>query len=145
MIELQRYQPVFVRLGDNSMAPISEPVPVQKELKVVIDGEQYNFTEAKPYIDSNNRVIVPIRFVAEALKADVDWKDGVVIINKGEDTIEYTPGEYFALFNGERKDFDTYGENKNDRVFVPVRYISELLSADVEWIASDFAVSIKSK
>ena len=149
VVELQRYQPVFVRLGDNSMAPAPAPAPTPapaaKELKVVIDGEEYNFTEAKPYSDSNNRVLVPIRFIAEALEADVDWKDGVVIINKGEDVIEYTLGEYFALFNGERKEFDTCGEAKNDRVFVPVRYISELLSADVEWIASDYTVSIKSK
>ena len=139
VVELQRYQPVFVRLGDNSKAP------VQKELKVVIDGKQYEFNEAEPYIDSNNRVLVPIRFIAEILEANVDWKDGVVVINKGEDVIEYTLGEYSAMYNGEKKAFDTCGELKNNRVFVPVRYISELLSADVNWNSSEFTVSINSK
>ncbi len=138
IVELQRYKPVFVKLGDNAFAPLA------KELSVNIDGKPYSFTDAKPFIDERNRTLVPIRFVAEALGAEVIWNDGIVNINKGEDSIEYSLGEYFGLKNGEKIEFDTCGIMKNDRVFVPVRYISELLSAKVEWNAKELAVYIVS-
>ena len=140
IVELQRYQPMLVRIGDNSLTP------AQRELKVFIDGQEYVFEDAKPYIDSRNRTLVPIRFIAEALGAKVDWnEDGIVSIEKDEDAVTYKIGEFQATKNGEIVEFDTCGEIKYDRTFVPVRYISELLSAQVEWNANEYSVIIKSK
>ena len=139
VIELQRYQPMLVKIGDNSSAP------APKELKIVIDGGEYKFDNAKPYIDSNSRTLVPIRFVSEAMSADVDWTDETVVIKRGGDVIEYKPGEYHALLNGGQVDFDTCGVLKNDRVFVPIRYIAELLSATVDWDEAKYTVTITSK
>ena len=138
-IELKRYQPVFVRLGSSFTS-----APAEKELKVFIDGEEYKFTEAKPFIDQNDRTLVPIRFIAEALDSEVDWIDETVHIKRGGDYIKYKPGDYYALYNDEKKDFDTFGIIKDERVFVPVRYIAELLSAKVEWDADAFSVLIES-
>ncbi|HPU42352.1 MAG TPA: copper amine oxidase N-terminal domain-containing protein, partial [Acetivibrio clariflavus] len=42
-------------------------------LRVVVNGEKVNFPDAQPFIDENGRTQVPVRFVSEALGANVDW------------------------------------------------------------------------
>ena len=48
---------------------------------VIING-QVKFLNVEPYIDENNRTLVPIRFIAEGLDCMVDWvqKDAKVMI-----------------------------------------------------------------
>lgn len=49
-------------------------------------GEEIDYSrkiDVKPYV-KNNRVLVPLRFVAEQLKCDVDYKRGVVTIHSVE-------------------------------------------------------------
>ncbi|MFY9174250.1 MAG: stalk domain-containing protein, partial [Peptococcia bacterium] len=40
---------------------------------VYVDGVRVNFPDQKAYINSDNRTLVPVRFVSEALGADVEW------------------------------------------------------------------------
>ncbi|MDQ2088274.1 stalk domain-containing protein, partial [Herbivorax sp. ANBcel31] len=40
-------------------------------LRVLVDGSRIDFPDALPFIDSNGRTQVPVRFVSEALGADV--------------------------------------------------------------------------
>ncbi|MFY9378227.1 MAG: stalk domain-containing protein, partial [Peptococcia bacterium] len=40
---------------------------------VYVDGVRVNFPNQKAYINSDNRTLVPVRFVSEALGADVEW------------------------------------------------------------------------
>lgn len=44
-----------------------------KEINVMTDGKQVEFTDAKPYIDEKGRTMVPLRPVADAMGIDVDW------------------------------------------------------------------------
>jgi len=111
---------------------------------VTINGEKFAFPDAKPFIDERSRTLVPLRFISEALGAEVAW-DGetkTVTITKGEDVISYTVGEMKADKNGEEITFDTYGMIKEDRTFVPVRYISELLGCSVDWDGATKTVKI---
>ena len=49
-----------------------------------------------------------------------------------------------AYLNGEMLTFDSYGILKESRTFVPLRFIAEMLSCDVDWNDSTKTVVIKS-
>ena len=59
-----------------------------KDITVTLDGNQIEFPDAKPYI-FKERTLVPIRFVSEAMGADVSWngEESEVNIVKGRDNI----------------------------------------------------------
>lgn len=115
-------------------------------VEVTLDDTIIEFPDAQPFIDSRSRTLVPIRFVSEAMGALVDWEEETktVVIQKDEDNIRYTIGQPIAYLNGDILTFDTYGILKESRTFVPLRFIAELLSCNVDWIESTKMVVIKS-
>lgn len=98
----------------------------------------------------NDRTMLPARFVAESLGAKVEWdgsKKLVTITGKNvktnEDvTILLTIGAASAVVNGKDIMLDSPAFVENDRTYTPVRFISEHLGADVEWIESELKVVI---
>jgi len=46
---------------------------IELPIRVVVNGTKINFPDAEPFIDENSRTQVPIRFVGEALGANVSW------------------------------------------------------------------------
>ena len=116
------------------------------KVTVTLDGTEVTFPDAQPFVDVRDRTLVPIRFVSEAMGAKVDWKNDTrtVIIHKDEDNILYTIGQPIAYLNGEMLVFDSYGILKENRTFVPLRFIAEMLSCDVDWNESTKTVVIKS-
>lgn len=98
----------------------------------------------------NNRTMLPARFVAENLGADVLWdgeKELVTIKGKNHKTSEDITiliyiGSDIAYVNGKEIKIDSAAFIENDRTYTPVRFISEELGANVEWIESEQKVVI---
>ena len=113
---------------------------------VQVDDTAIEFPDAQPFIDSRSRTLVPIRFVSEAMGADVIWENETktVVINKDKDTIKYTIGDFKGYLNGIPSGFDSCGILKEDRTFVPLRFISEMLCCKVDWDKDNKVVSIVS-
>ncbi len=84
-----------------------------------------------------NSTYVPLRFVAEALKAQVDWDENnkIAKIVLGEINLEMT-------LNQTIPGLDVAPVLKDDRLLVPLRYVSEQLKASVEWNPSEKSVLI---
>ncbi len=121
-------------------------VAAQNNVKVTLDGNEIYFPDAKPFIDERDRVLVPIRFVSEALGALVDWENEsqTAIIKQNNDVIRYTVYQMKAYLNDEMIVMDTYGILKDDRTMVPIRFISELLGCIVFWDENTSTVVITS-
>jgi hypothetical protein len=87
--------------------------------------------EAPPFIDaSTSRTLVPMRAIAEALGATVDWNyetRGATISLDGR-TLTIRP--------------DVEAVIVNNRTMVPLRYVSESLGANVVWDGSTQSISI---
>jgi len=127
-----------------------------------IDVEIYNGEldfDVWPYINKNNRVMIPVRKIAEELQGTVTWdaaKQTVSIhrpaqkfqwggfkdIDRAELTIELKIGEKSATVNGQTVALDTQAEIKNGRTMVPLRFVAENFGATVEWKAYSKTVSI---
>ena len=78
-------------------------VSAQSDVKVTLDVNEIFFPDAQPFIDERDRVLVPIRFVSEALGALVDWENEsrTAVIKQGNDEIRYTVYQPMAYLNGE--------------------------------------------
>ncbi len=111
---------------------------------VEVNGNLISFPDAKPFMDKSNRVQVPVRFVSEALGAEVRWSSHSkqVTVQMGEDTIVLTLGKKAFTVNGQTKQMDTVAQEKQNRAFVPLRFVSEALGAKVTWHPDLYSVEI---
>ncbi len=107
----------------------------QLPLRVVVNGNRVNFPDAEPFIDDNGRTQVPVRFVSEALGAEVGWEGSTktVTISQRDKEIKIVIGKKDYTINGEKSLMDTEALLKEDRTFVPIRFVSEGLGARVDW------------
>ena len=86
----------------------------------------------------NDRTMLPARFVAENLGAEVAW-DGearVVTVKSADVEIKLTIDSATATVNGVEEALDSPAFIENDRTYTPVRFIAEKLGATVDWDAS---------
>ncbi len=99
-----------------------------------------------PFIDGS-RTYVPLRLIGEALGATLDWepKTGltkrVFVKAPGRDITLYV-GDPIATINGFDTPLSSPAVIRGGRTFVPFRFISEQLGAQVDWIASERAVVV---
>lgn len=98
----------------------------------------------------NDRTMLPARFVAEQLGAEVFWDDEnrtVTIrgthLKTGETvTIEIRINREYASVNGEQLPLDAPAMIENDRTYTPTRFVAEQLGASVEWNETEQTVLI---
>ncbi len=123
-------------------------------VKMVIDQKgmtvngKFVPTDVPPII-KNNRTLVPIRFVTEAVGADVEW-DPVqrkVTITLNNDKVELYIGKNTAYVNGVPKQIDPNNPKVvpiiiHNRTYVPIRFIMEAFGAQVEWDGTTRTVTI---
>jgi hypothetical protein len=79
---------------------------------------------------------VPVRFVSEALKAQVGWDPDTkqVTITAGEKEVILTIGSSEVSVNGRAETIDCPPEIvPPGRTFVPIRFVSEILGAEVDY------------
>lgn len=96
--------------------------------------------EVAPYI-KNNRTFIPVRFVADALGASVEWdaETGTATLRSEENIIKLTTNDKWMQVSDykpvvwKKTKMDTAPHIVNNRMFVPIRYIAENLNCDVEW------------
>ncbi|GAB1159752.1 hypothetical protein YWY31_57770 [Paenibacillus illinoisensis] len=109
----------------------------QSTVEVLLNTKKLKFPDAKPFQDRQGSVMVPIRFVSEALGAKVSYsKTGKVTrvgIQSKDHRVDMTIGQTAALVDGQKKDYGTQIILKQNRTFVPLRLVSEGLGQKVEW------------
>lgn len=112
------------------------------EISIVVNLKDLK-TDVATYI-KNDRTMVPMRAIFEALGAEVIWDDATktAIAVKGDAQVKITIGENVLYKNGEAITLDAVAEITNDRTMVPVRAISEAFGAEVKWDNDKKAVEI---
>lgn len=103
---------------------------------VSVNGEQQTL-DAQPYIQTaTNRTMVPVRFVSKMLGAEVVWdaQTRQVKIRDGAQTTRLTIGSKTVIIDGTTSTIDSVPEiQPPGRTFVPLRFISETLGAQVHY------------
>lgn len=100
---------------------------------VWLDGEAL-FLDVAPEV-KNERTMVPIRAVAEAIGADVEWlqdKQQVVMTRAGS-TVTMTLDSTTATVDGVAVEMDVAPYAIDGRTLLPARYVAEFFGQKVEW------------
>ena len=119
-------------------------VQAGQDVKVKIDGQYVAFPDQKPYIDSANRTMVPVRAPMEQMGCNVTWNDQSrqATITKGSGKAVFTIGKNTYTVNGASKTMDTKAVIANSRTAFPIRFAAEAMGATVGWDASTYTVLI---
>lgn len=98
---------------------------------VMVKGKYVDFDVA-PVVE-NERVLVPMRNIFEALGATVSWQGDVntVLATKGDTVVALQPGQGYLFKNSEKVEMPVASIAKDNRILVPIRAIAEAFDTDV--------------
>lgn len=115
-----------------------------KGVDITVDGQPVNF-DVKPYIDSQNRTIVPIRFIGEKLGYSFDWDaiGKVVTVTGNGSSLKIWIGNQQALVDDKTVTMDTVAVLDQGRAMVPLRFIVENMGASISYDQSRRVVDVK--
>lgn len=113
---------------------------------ISVNGKAMVF-DVKPFIDKNNRTLVPIRFVSEELGYKVDWdrQEKKVSVKNTNKNIILTINSKNTQVNGINKTIDTQAVLVNSRTMVPLRFISEEMGLKVDYNSKNNKVSLNER
>lgn len=114
-------------------------------IQLIVNGEDIQPDVPPQLID--HRTMVPVRWVSEALGADVTWDSDYnrVIVDSGAGSTvpdTTTSSTIQLIVNGELVQPDVPPQLVDNRTMVPVRWVSEALGADVNWDQEKQVVNI---
>ena len=132
-----------ILLGMLMVVP-SASVMAGTKINMTINHQNVSFKDARPFIDSNNRTLVPLRFMSEELGASVTWdqKTKTVTIALDETKAVLTIGKTTMVVNGAEVKMDTAPIIKDGVIYVPVKYIGSALGVKTEWDGATSTVAI---
>lgn len=115
----------------------------RNRISVYLDGGVL-LMDALPQV-RDQRTMVPIRAIAEALGAEVEWVPdaGQVILKRAGSTVVMTLGSTIAMVDGRPIKMDVAPYADQNRTYIPVRYISEFFGQTVAWDQDDRRVDIR--
>jgi len=125
------------------------PSPKYKTIVMQIDNtiafvDADTITLDSPPVIRNGRTMVPFRFLAESLGAEVGWNayERRVSFTKGDIIMYLWIGKKSAIVNSEMIELDSEPIIINGRTMVPLRVISENLGASVSWDGATRSVTV---
>lgn len=104
-----------------------------KQISVLVDGKTIGL-DVPPEI-KNQRTMVPVRAVGEAIGADVEWVQdkGQVVMTRAGSTVTMTLDSTTADIDGRKVEMDVAPYALNGRTLLPARYVAEFFGQKVDW------------
>lgn len=100
-----------------------------------VNGKIVKIADVVPYINAEERTMVPLRFIAEAFGCKVEYDEAsrAIEIAGGDMVIKMTVDDKKYTVNGAELEMDTIPVVENERTLVPVRMVAEALNKKVEY------------
>ena len=158
---------VFPLVPNYSGVPFSNVQPYENTLWYIFTIDSYKYQEVRNKVATdytmdvtpvirNNRTMLPLRYVAEALGADVEWDNSTrtARFTKGGLTASIQiDGNEIVLSNGQTVKMDSKPLNINSRILVPVVNVANVfgltngntldgIDQDIEWDAQERTATI---
>jgi hypothetical protein len=114
---------------------LPDPVKGQIMIVVIVNGEKVLFPDTEPFIDANNRTMVPVRFVSQKLGGEVAWDavSKIVTITYKSKIITMPIDSKEVDIDGKIISLDTSAVLTDGRTMVPLRFVSEAMDTEVTW------------
>ncbi len=119
-------------------------VSAHPRVRVYVDGVEVAFDQ--PPIIENDRTLVPMRKIFEAMGIAVQWAEPTQTITstKGNDTVNMVIGKKEVIKNGQVVyQMDVPAKIVQERTLVPVRGVAVAFDAAVRWDSKNYIVDIQ--
>lgn len=133
--------PFMARLGQEDRAVVEQSIydywdfylEQRNMITVYLDGGVV-LMDTLPQV-KDQRTMVPIRAVAEALGADVEWvaEAGQVVMTRAGSTVVMALGSTIAMVDGAPIKMDVAPYAEAGRTYIPARYVAEFFGQMVSW------------
>lgn len=137
----------YMRPWENRMPSktFSVNIKITPEIKVLLDGKTLVFDV--PPLEEKDTLLAPLRTVAEALGAKVNWLPDTlkVRVEKGDRIVEFEVGSDTALINGSAVKLAAPAQMFGDRVLVPLRFIGDTFDCRTDWDETGRTAGLTSK
>ncbi len=153
VVPISTESPIISPTAEPTILPTSLPAEKLKRKKtsidmfigskqLIINGEKL-IMDVAPQI-KDDFAVIPVRYLAEGLGFEVVWYQGsqTITIKTEESEIEFVINSPIAYANGQKTELKTSPFIENGRTFVPIRFIAEILDADVIWYETERKVGI---
>ena len=138
-----RYTPILVALGATFAVAVSATLAADaqaQQIGITINGNAVQ-VEPPPIMQAG-RVLVPLRGVFENLGASVVYSNGQIDANGNGRDISLHIGSTQASVNGSPETIDVAPFIVGASTYVPLRFVSQALGANVDWDDSNQVVEI---
>ncbi|MFZ5596261.1 MAG: stalk domain-containing protein [Bacillota bacterium] len=121
--------------------------PQDHGVTVLVNGSRIVFPGAEPYISADGLPMVPVRFISEALGAQVGWDPDrqLVTINIDGETIALNIGQKTVLVNGTEKYLEAAPVVVKGRTMAPPGFAGAFPGVEVNWEAETKTITINKK
>jgi endonuclease YncB( thermonuclease family) len=111
-------------------------------ITVFVNGQLLEFDVPPAVV--NDRTMVPLRAIFEALGAKVEWDDSTQTASASWEggALTLQIGADSARVNGQAKKLDVPGQLISDRTMVPLRFVAEAMGAQVGWYGQSQTITI---
>jgi hypothetical protein len=109
-------------------------------VSVTVNGRGVDFEP--PPIERAGRIFVPLRGVFERLGASVVYANGTINATRGPVTVSLQIGSTQATVSGQQQALDVAPFIVGASTYVPLRFVSQALGADVNYDAANRIVAI---
>lgn len=98
-----------------------------------------------PYIDAQNRTMVPVSAIGRIIGAEVDWNEATrtVLVTKDGNRALLTIGSDVMNVNGMNIPMRSQAVIRSERTFVPLRDLGVALGVSTDWDAATQTVTVK--
>lgn len=144
---MKQYLPSFARAGllaavvFSQQASSLQPAAAKQPLRVLLNNELLHFDTPPEVIDG--RTMVPVRAIVEKMGAQVTMLGGGTFrIDRGEKDIRLTFNSATAYVDDRPHQLPVPAYVKNERTYVPLRFVSESFSSAVQYEGATNTVRI---
>jgi hypothetical protein len=123
-------------------------IHAESPIALHIDGESVQFDESTgyPFINSENRTLMPLRACLSYIGCTVSWDQDakIAIIRKGSTVVNVPVGESQIYVNGKVIPIDAAAVLKNGRTYLPLRAVFEAYKYRVDWDSGTKTINVVS-
>ena len=111
-------------------------IPINSEIFTVNDQEISNPDYPPAFIDENSVTLVPLRLISDIIAAKVEWipETKEIVISDDTKVIRLQINNKKAIVNNVEYTLTSPPVVKNERSYVPVKFIAENLDFKADWI-----------
>jgi len=146
MTSAAQAQETVVETPPGSKTTVVQEPGGQTTITVSVNSDDIQFDKSQMPMMMNGRVMIPLRGVVEKLGGTIQYEPKSKVITGAQPDVEkqfrLRVGSNDSLVNGQPMSLDAPPRVVRGITYVPLRFVSEALGAEVEWNPQTHAVKI---